>query len=106
MSIVRTLLKNIIEAALLAAAKPLTIEQMQALFEETERPSKAALEAVIKTLQGELSNRGFELVEVAGGWRFQVRDTMAPWVSRLWEEKPQRYSRALLETLALVAYRQ
>lgn len=106
MSIVQTLLKNIVEAALLAAAKPLSIEQLQTLFEEDEKPSKAAILAVIKKLQAELSNRGFELVEIASGWRFQVREDMAPWVSRLWEEKPQRYSRALLETLALVAYRQ
>lgn|SRR5690554_647461 len=106
MSIVQTLLKNIVEAALLAAAKPLTVEQLQALFEEDEKPSKAAIETVIKKLQAELSNRGFELVEQASGWRFQVRRDMAPWINRLWEEKPQRYSRALLETLALVAYRQ
>src|SRR5690554_4713126 len=106
MSIVQTLLKNIVEAALLAAAKPLSIEQLQTLFEEDEKPSKAAILAVIKKLQAELSNRGFELVELASGWRFQVREDMAPWVSRLWEEKPQRYSRALLEILALVAYRQ
>lgn len=100
------LLKRIVEAALLASAKPMNVAQIQALFEEDEKPSKADITAAVETIQAELTDRGFVLVEVANGWRFQVSQDLAPWIGRLWDEKPQRYSRALLETLALVAYRQ
>jgi segregation and condensation protein B len=99
-------LKQIAEAILLAAARPLTLDQLLALFEEHERPERADMRQALKTLQGEFEGRGIELVEVASGYRIQVTDAMQPWVSRLWEEKPARYSRALLETLALIAYRQ
>jgi segregation and condensation protein B len=99
-------LKQIAEAILLAAARPLTLDQLLALFEENERPGRADMRAALEALQGELDGRGIELVEVASGYRIQVSDEMQPWVSRLWEEKPARYSRALLETLALIAYRQ
>lgn len=100
------LLKRIVEAALLASAKPMNVAQIQALFEDDEKPSKNDITAAVETIQSELVDRGFVLVEVANGWRFQVAQDLAPWIGRLWEEKPQRYSRALLETLALVAYRQ
>jgi len=99
-------LKNIVEAALLAAGRPLGIEQLQALFADHERPDRAALKAAIEALQGEFQSRPIQLVEVASGWRIQVREEMAPWLSRLWQDRPARYSRALLETLALIAYRQ
>lgn len=102
-------LKQIVEGALLAAGKPLTAAKIQELFEESEtepRPGKDEIEAAIEDIQAETRGRGFELVKVASGYRMQVKQDLAPWVSRLWEEKPARYSRALLETLALVAYRQ
>lgn len=99
-------LKNIIEAALLAAGKPLTIDHMIAVFGEDEAPERDAVRAVIKTLNAEYEERGIEIKQVASGYRLQVRKALAPWVSRLWEEKPARYTRALLETLSLIAYRQ
>lgn len=106
MSIDTDLLKKIIEGALLAANRPLSIEQLERLFEGDVRPDRAALRDALRGLAGDCDDRGYELKEVASGFRFQVRETVAPWVSRLWEERPPRYTRALLETLALIAYRQ
>lgn len=99
-------LKQIAEAILLAAARPVTLDQLLALFGENERPERAEMRAALEALEAEFDGRGIELVQVASGYRIQVTDEMQPWVSRLWEEKPARYSRALLETLALIAYRQ
>lgn len=98
--------KRIVEAALVAAGGPLTLDQLLALFLDDERPSRAELLEVIAALREEYAERGLEIVEVAGGWRTQVRASIAPWVARLWDERPPRYSRALLETLSLIAYRQ
>ncbi|MBV1872556.1 MAG: SMC-Scp complex subunit ScpB [Gammaproteobacteria bacterium] len=99
-------LKNILEGALLAAGRPLSIEQLGALFENEQRPAKSDIKQHIVSLQGDYEGRGIELAEVASGYRFQVREAYSSWVGRLWEEKPARYSRAMLETLSLVAYRQ
>jgi len=99
-------LKNVVEAALLAAGKPLTVEQLRELFEEFERPGAAEVREALAELVEELGGRAFEVVEVASGWRAQVKSDYAGPVSRLWQERPTRYSRALLETLALIAYRQ
>ncbi len=99
-------LQAIVEAALLAAGKPMAIEQLRELFNEDERPARQVMEHVVFQLEQSCEGRGFELMKVASGYRFQVRQEFAPWVGKLFEEKPQRYSRALLETLALVAYRQ
>ncbi|MCW8827511.1 MAG: SMC-Scp complex subunit ScpB [Gammaproteobacteria bacterium] len=99
-------LKNIVESALFAAGEPLSIERLLGLFEEDERPEKKTLQAIISTLQQECDGRGIELREVSSGFRYQARTDVSCWVSRLWEERAPRYSRALLETLALVAYRQ
>jgi len=99
-------LRQIVEGALLAAGKPLSVQQLRELFDLDEQPAKDLVEAVLGDLQADCKGRGYELKEVANGWRFQVRQELSPWVLRLWEEKPQKYSRALLETLALVAYRQ
>lgn len=99
-------LKQIAEAALLAAGKPLSLDELLELFEETERPDRKAMREALKVLAEEYEGRGIELKEVASGFRIQVRSEYAPWVSRLWVERPQRYSRALMETLALIAYRQ
>jgi segregation and condensation protein B len=99
-------LKCIIEALLLAAGEPLSRERIAALFEEGEAPSPAEITRALDALAADLKGRGIELVEVASGFRLQTRAEIGPWVQRLWEERPQRYSRALLETLALIAYRQ
>lgn len=99
-------LERILEAALQAAGKPLSLERMRELFDEHAAPSLDELRQALAQLARELADRSVELREVAGGWRLQVRDGYAPWVTRLWEERPQRYSRALLETLSLIAYRQ
>jgi segregation and condensation protein B len=99
-------LVQIIEGALLAAGKPLSLSQLAELFEEHERPDNAALKEALADVAARCDGRGFELKEVASGFRFQVRQNLSPWVARLWQERPQKYSRALLETLALIAYRQ
>lgn len=99
-------LKNIVEAALLAAGRPLALDDLMALFGEEERPSRDELRQALGDLQTEFAGRGIALNEVASGFRIQVKPELARWVSRLWEERPARYSRALLETLALIAYRQ
>ena len=99
-------LKRILEGALLAAGEPLSLERLGNLFLDIERPTNAELRTVLKELATDFDGRGFELKEVASGWRFQVSDDLSEWVGRLWEEKPTRYSRALLETLSLIAYRQ
>ncbi len=101
-----TSLKNIIEAALMAAGKPLSVKLLLALFEEDAQPERKAVVAALKELQQESEGRGYEVVEVASGWRMQVRQELSTWINRLWEEKPARYSRALLETMSLIAYRQ
>jgi segregation and condensation protein B len=98
--------KNVIEAALLAAGRPLSVEELLALFEERSRPEKADVTGALATLMEEYRDRGIELRKVASGYRVQIRPSMGAEVSRLWQERPQRYSRALLETLALIAYRQ
>jgi len=110
-------LRKILEGALLAAGHPLAIRRLQGLFEPADKaadddtlhpevPGKDLILAALEEIQASCETRGYELKEVASGWRFQVREETAPWVNRLWDEKPQRYSRALLETLALIAYRQ
>ncbi|MEM1112132.1 MAG: SMC-Scp complex subunit ScpB [Pseudomonadota bacterium] len=99
-------LVQIIEGALLAAGKALTVAQLGDLFEEHERPESTTIREALKEVAERCEDRGFELQEVATGFRFQVRQNLSPWVARLWQERPQRYSRALLETLALIAYRQ
>jgi segregation and condensation protein B len=99
-------LRQILEAILLAAGRPLSLEQLLAVFTDEERPGRGVMRDVLTSLAGDFRHRGIELVEVGSGYRVQIRQEMQPWVSRLWEEKPARYSRALLETLALIAYRQ
>jgi segregation and condensation protein B len=99
-------LKHILEAILLAAGRPLSLDQLLAMFIEEERPGRADIRKALAALEEDFADRGVELVLVASGYRIQVRQEMQLWVSRLWEERPARYSRALLETLALIAYRQ
>lgn len=100
------LIKRVLEGAILAADAPLDRDAMLVLFDENERPDSAALNEILTLLAEDYTDRGIELREVASGFRFQVRKEIGPWVSRLWQEKPARYSRAILETLALIAYRQ
>lgn len=95
-----------IEAALLAAGRPLSIDQLQALFDGRSTPDKSELRKAIATLNEEYEERGITISEVASGFRIQVKATMAERLQKLWEERPPRYSRALFETLALIAYRQ
>lgn len=102
----KDMLRKIVEGAILAAAQPLTVARILELFDEEVAPAKDEVLAALQDIQADNAERGFELKEVASGWRFQVRGETAPWVNRLWDEKPQKYSRALLETLALIAYRQ
>jgi segregation and condensation protein B len=102
----RTSLKNIIEALLLASGEPLTPSIIASVFSDEERPSQSDIGHALQELTADCEERGLELKEVASGFRLQVRQEVNPWVSRLWEDRPQRYSRALLETLALIAYRQ
>jgi len=99
-------LKQIIEGLLLAAGRPLSLSAIAEIFLEEERPADDELKAALAEIAVDCEGHGFELKEVASGYRFQVRQDLSPWISRLWEEKPQRYTRALLETLALIAYRQ
>lgn len=99
-------LASLIEAFLLASGKPQSLERLYELFEEAERPEPKVFKQALDVLGKSCSGRAFELKEVASGYRLQIREDYAPWVGRLWEERPQRYSRALLETLALIAYRQ
>ncbi len=99
-------LKKILEASLLAASQPLSLVQISALFTDTERPTANEIKQALSLLTEDCENRGIELIEVASGWRLQIRQSLHLWISRMWTEKPQRYSRALLETLSLIAYRQ
>lgn len=99
-------LQHLLEAAMMAYGKPMSIEKLESLFEEDKRPSKQEIREALTAIAEACENRGVELKEVASGFRFQAKQDFAEWISRLWEEKPPRYSRALLETLALIAYRQ
>ena len=99
-------LKILLEALLLAAGEPVTLERLLETFPEAERPDRDAIRTALVELAASYAGRGMELVEVAGGFRLQVPKTFSPWVSRLWEERAASYSRASLETLALIAYRQ
>lgn len=99
-------LKNVVEAALLAAGRPLQPDELRDLFDEFERPGIEEVRGALTTLATDYDGRGVELLEVASGFRIQVREAVSGPVSRLWQERPAKYSRAFLETLALIAYRQ
>lgn len=100
-------LKNILEAALMTSSGPMSLNRFVSLFEkDNEQPERDDVKVALEQLQEDYEGRGVELKEVASGFRFQVRNEYAEWVNRLFDERPQRYSRALLETLAIIAYRQ
>ena len=98
--------KMIIEGLLLASSRPLSLNEIAQVFDESERPDKKELKKTIAIIETECSDRGFELQEVASGYRFQVKQELSTWVGKLWDERPPRYTRALLEILALIAYKQ
>lgn len=99
-------LKQVLEAALAAADEPLSLNQMEALFHEDAQPGHGKLTEALHRLAEDCKNRGVEVKQVASGFRLQIKNEFQPWIARLWQERPPRYSRALLETLALIAYRQ
>ncbi len=118
MSIDQKLLRKIIEGALMASGTVMSVQKILELFElregedpelefeRIEKPSKDEVVAILQDIEADGKGHGYQLKEVGSGWRYQVVEEVAPWISRMWEEKPQKYSRALLETLALIAYRQ
>jgi len=106
MSDIDNKVKMIVEGLLLAAGKPLSLDNIAQVFSEAERPDRKELKSVMDAIAADCNDRGFELKEVASGFRFQVKQEIGEWVAKLWEERPPRYTRALLETLALIAYRQ
>lgn len=103
---IETELEALLEALLLSAGRPLNEDELLKIFAEEERPKKTDLRKALALLQENCAARGIRLVEIASGYQFQINPKWAPWVAKLWEEKAPRYSRALLETLALIAYRQ
>ena len=106
MTMPSALLENVLEGALLAAGEPLSLDRLLNLFQIDDAVDKSQLRAALTALEARYEPTGLMLKEVASGWRIQVREQLAPWVSRLWDERPARYTRALLETLALIAYQQ
>ncbi len=99
-------LHAILEAAMMVAGRPLTLSQMQKLFDEAEEPEMAVIKQALQTIAARYIHSGIELKETASGYQFQAKTEFSHWLAKLWEERPQKYSRALLETLALIAYRQ
>jgi segregation and condensation protein B len=102
----QSLINRIVEATLLAATQPLTLAQLHGLFPEDEPAPEGSVEAAVQQLTEACADRGVELVEVASGYRYQVKADVHAWVARLWTERKTKYTRATLETLALIAYRQ
>ncbi|MGD9000470.1 MAG: SMC-Scp complex subunit ScpB [Granulosicoccaceae bacterium] len=101
------IIKKVVEAALLASGEALNLDRLLSLFAAgDQQPERDAIKQALKEIEDDCADRGIELKKVASGYRLQIKQDMAPWVARLWEERPQRYTRALLETLALIAYRQ
>lgn len=101
-------LKNILEAAMMVADEPMSIDRMLSLFNEDagDPPDRQQIRNALESLENDYADRGIEIKQVASGYRLQAKSDVAKWVNRLWAERPQRYTRALLETLAIIAYRQ
>ena len=97
---------QIIEAALLSASRPLTIKEIQRLFPKDKTPDKEDIKETLNEIEELCTNRGVELKRVSSGYRMQVKQSLSEYIAKLWEEKPQKYTKATLETLALIAYRQ
>ena len=99
-------LRQILEAAIMVSDKPMDVSHLEKLFDEKERPHRDEIRAALDEITTDCRDKGFELVKVSSGYRFQTKHSLSAWVSRVWEEKPKKFSRAMLETLALIAYRQ
>jgi segregation and condensation protein B len=99
-------LRQILEAAIMVSDKPMDVSHLEKLFDEKERPHRDEIKAALDEITTDCRDKGFELVKVSSGYRFQTKQSLSAWVSRVWEEKPKKFSRAMLETLALIAYRQ
>ena len=99
-------LRQILEAAILVSDKPMDVSHLEKLFDEKERPHRDEIRAALDEITTDCREKGFELVKVSSGYRFQTKQSLSAWVSRVWEEKPKKFSRAMLETLVLIAYRQ
>ena len=99
-------LRQILEAAIMVSDKPMDVIHLEKLFDEKERPHRDEIRAALDEITTDSRDKGFELVKVSSGYRFQTKQSLSAWVSRVWEEKPKKFSRAMLETLALIAYRQ
>ena len=99
-------LRQILEAAIMVSDKPMDVSHLEKLFVEKERPHRDEIRAALDEITTDCRDKGFELVKVSSGYRFQTKQSLSAWVSRVWEEKPKKFSRAMLETLVLIAYRQ
>ena len=99
-------LRQILEAAILVSDKPMDVSHLEKLFDEKERPHRDEIRAALDEITTDCRDKGFELVKVSSGYRFQTKQSLSAWVSRVWDEKPKKFSRAMLETLVLIAYRQ
>ena len=99
-------LRQILEAAILVSDKPMDVSHLEKLFDEKEKPHRDEIRAALDEITTDCRDKGFELVKVSSGYRFQTKQSLSAWVSRVWEEKPKKFSRAMLETLVLIAYRQ
>ena len=99
-------LRQILEAAIMVSDKPMDVSHLEKLFDEKERPYRDEIRAALDEITTDCRDKGFELVKVSSGYRFQTKQSLSAWVSRVWEEKPKKFSRAMLETLVLIAYRQ
>ena len=99
-------LRQILEAAIMVSDKPMDVSHLEKLFDEKEKPHRDEIRAALDEITTDCRDKGFELVKVSSGYRFQTKQSLSAWVSRVWEEKPKKFSRAMLETLALIAYRQ
>ena len=99
-------LRQILEAAIMVSDKPMDVSHLEMLFDEKERPHRDEIRAALDEITTDCRDKGFELVKVSSGYRFQTKQSLSAWVSRVWEEKPKKFSRAMLETLVLIAYRQ
>jgi segregation and condensation protein B len=99
-------LENIIESLLLSSSRPLSESEILRAFEEGDNVTISDIKEALSNLKELYSDRSFELVKVANGFRLKIRQNYSPWISKLWESKPQKYSRAMMETLALIAYKQ
>jgi segregation and condensation protein B len=99
-------LSQVIEAVLLSASRPIDVQEIERVFPEDEKPTREEIRRALQDIEEQCKDRGVELKKVSSGYRLQVRQTLSSYVAKLWEERPQRFSKATLETLALIAYRQ